>query len=107
MRERQRERQRARQKRFRQKREAEYRERLQILSEKRTQALRVERPDLYRAITSSAFKTAWHQLYDEPPPDLADAEPDVIEYRLEAMHDDWMHLHGREKFDIMLGKLGK
>ena len=107
MRNRERERQRARQRRFRARRAAEYRERLQVLAEKRVQALKQNRPDLYQAITSPAFEETWRALYDEPPPDLTDAEPDVIEYRLEAMHDDWVHLHGREKFDITFGKLGK
>jgi len=107
MRDRQRERQRERQRRFRYRRDAEYRERLEILSEKRTQALKQNRPDLYQAIESRAFKETWRALYDEPPPDLTDSEPDVIEYRLEAMHDDWLRLHPKEKFDITIGKLGK
>jgi len=98
-----------RQRRHRARRDQEFRERLDILKEKRAQALISDRPDLAGAVTSDQFATAWRYLYDEAPPDLTSQDPDVIEYRLEAMADDLQAIGVDLDSDccITVGRLGK
>ena len=80
--------QRERQRRLRARRRAEHRERVALLAEKQRASLATERPDLYTAVTSPAFRETWWRLYGEPAPELTGDHPDAIEYRLEAMAED-------------------
>lgn len=90
MSDRQRELARERQRRLRARRRAEYAERLEVQAKHRRAELPAERPDLHRAIADPRFPRVWQMLYDEDPPaDLEASDPDVLEYRLEAMWEDW------------------
>jgi len=98
-----------RQRRLRARRAQEFRERLAVMAQKRAQSLQSERPELASAVGSPAFEAAWQYLYNEPAPDLRSQDPDVIEYRLEAMADDLKSIGVDLESDsgITIGRLGK
>jgi len=79
---------RERQRRFQSRRREEWVEQKQIVAEKSAQSLRNSHPELYAAVTSPDFVDAWHRIYREPPPDLSNSDPAVVEYILEIMREN-------------------